>query len=294
MTFHPNMESHVEGVSPVDGLRWRAWSGMLADVWDVECRAGAHGQYVSPAPRLFVMLETESDAAIDLMVHPQAPQRMTFDRRNPMCFIPAGLPVWSSMGTLGHLRHLDIHLDVPALASRFGSRFDLAALNAASFSFRDERVLALARLIALECCEPGDLDALYADSLAAALLTALGKVSREPENPASGLAPRRLNRVLDHMSRNCSRNLSLAELAAVAGLSTSHFAQAFKASMGMPPHRWQMAQRIERVKALLEEGHVSVTDAALAAGFADQSHLTRAFRRFEGTTPGAWLRQRLG
>lgn len=290
MPFHPNMDSKVHGVKPIKDLNWRAWPGLLADVWDVECCAGAHGQYVSKAPRLFLLLDADGTTDIDLMMQPDGRERVTLSSRNPMCFIPAGVPIWSSISKSGRLKHLDLHLDVQALTERFGTRFNLPALEETNFGFNDDRIMSLARLIAAECCEPSDLDSLYGDSIVAGLLTVLGNVQREISGSMSGLTPRRLNKVLEHIDQNHARNIALQELADIAGLSCSYFSHAFKASMGLPPHRWQMQRRIETVKSLLETDGMSVIDAALATGFSDQSHLTRAFRRFEGTTPAAWLR----
>ncbi len=286
------MTSHVHGVKPLQELSWRAWPGVLADVWNVECAAGAHGNYVSRAPRLFVLLETDDRASIELTVDPGSGDRVLVGPDNPMCFIPAGVPLWSTMARKGRLRHLDLHLDVDVLSDRFKDRLDLSALQEPQLTFQDERVMMLARLLALECTSPSALDELYADSLVTAMLTVLGNVVRMPKLENSGLSPRALKRVLAHIDANCTRNISLQELADLAGLSPSYFSQAFKKSVGMPPHRWQMSRRVETVKSLLEAGATSLPDAAIAAGFSDQSHLTRVFRQFEGTTPAAWQRRR--
>lgn len=80
----------------------------------------------------------------------------------------------------------------------------------------------------------------------------------------------------------------LAELAELAGLSPHHFSRVFKAATGLPPHRYQMQQAVERAKALLCKG-ASICQAALEAGFADQSHFSRRFREFTGATPRQYL-----
>jgi len=76
----------------------------------------------------------------------------------------------------------------------------------------------------------------------------------------------------------------LDELAHLAGLSPHHFLRVFKAATGLPPHAYQMQQAIEHAKALLTEG-LPISQAALDAGFADQSHFSRCFRQFTGATP---------
>jgi AraC family transcriptional regulator len=87
-------------------------------------------------------------------------------------------------------------------------------------------------------------------------------------------------------------DIPVAELANRCGLSRSHFARAFKASMGVPPHRWLMRHRIERCQELLASSNESIAEIALHCGFADQSHLTRVFHAVTGLSPAAWRRQR--
>ncbi len=108
-----------------------------------------------------------------------------------------------------------------------------------------------------------------------------------------GLAPHQLRRVQEFLQDHLTEDVSLSDAAAVAGLSTSYFARAFRQATGMPPHQWVIQQRLERAKCLLELSGLSLAEVALQAGFADQSHFTSAFRRATGTTPGHWRRSRL-
>lgn len=80
---------------------------------------------------------------------------------------------------------------------------------------------------------------------------------------------------------------SLAALADTAGLSRYQLLRRFARAYGMPPHAWLLQQRAERARGLIRDGH-GLAPAALAAGFADQSHMTRVFARQFGFTPGAW------
>jgi hypothetical protein len=56
------------------------------------------------------------------------------------------------------------------------------------------------------------------------------------------------------------------------------------------PHNWLLSYRIEVAKVKLRDGRSSLSEVALACGFADQSHLTRVFTRIVGISPGAWRR----
>ena len=111
------------------------------------------------------------------------------------------------------------------------------------------------------------------------------------ENYQSRLAPWQLKRVTAFIHANLAETLQLCDLAALSGLSPSHFGRAFKGSTGLPPHRWHLNQRIERARAMLADAEASLADVACATGFADQSHFTRVFSRTVGMSPGAWRRQ---
>lgn len=287
------MQSRIEGVTIVGDLQWRAWPGFIADVWEVECASMAHGEYVSQAPRLFMILDVDETTTIDLMSSPAGETRVALGSSSPLCYVPAGMPIWSRLQGGGRLRHLDLHLDVHALETRFPENMDWTALETPRLSISDKRLMALGQLIALECTEESTLHDLYAESLVTALLAIIGNVERFPAESRGRLAPRQWRRVSDFLEENCARNVTLQELADLVGLSPSYFSQAFKATTGVPPHRWQLQKRIERAKSMLETTNMSLTEAAVAAGFSDQAHLTRMFRRFAGTTPAAWLRTRM-
>ena len=82
--------------------------------------------------------------------------------------------------------------------------------------------------------------------------------------------------------------VTLDELAAAAGLSRFHLLRSFVRRFGIPPHAYQNHVRVERARALLVRG-VPPSVAAVDVGFADQSHLTRHFKRIHGVAPGAYV-----
>jgi AraC-like DNA-binding protein len=83
--------------------------------------------------------------------------------------------------------------------------------------------------------------------------------------------------------------VTLAELAAHAGLSRFELARTFRAQVGLPPHAFQLDLRIARARTLLAAGDPPAAVAA-ACGFCDQAHLTRVFKRAVGVTPGRYAR----
>lgn len=105
-----------------------------------------------------------------------------------------------------------------------------------------------------------------------------------------GLAPWQLRRAQDRLRAELGDTPSLQTVAAECGLSVSHFARAFRQSLGVSPHAWLVRQRIARAKILMRGRGPSLAEIALACGFADQSHFTRVFVREEGMSPGRWRR----
>ena len=86
--------------------------------------------------------------------------------------------------------------------------------------------------------------------------------------------------------------LTLNQLAGECDLSPRHFARAFQTQFGMSPHIYHMRLRIDALKrALQASSDKSLSELSVEFGFADQSHMSRVFSRFEGIPPAAWLRQ---
>jgi AraC-like DNA-binding protein len=83
--------------------------------------------------------------------------------------------------------------------------------------------------------------------------------------------------------------LTLAELSEAAGLSRFHALRQFRARFGLPPHAYLQQLRVRRARALILAGD-ALAETAFAVGFADQAHMTRAFRRTLGYTPGVLSR----
>jgi len=153
--------------------------------------------------------------------------------------------------------------------------------------------LGEALLPALE--RPGEIGAMYADHLLLATHTyfavAFGGMHLPEQGRRGGLAPWQLRCATELMIARLGEDMSLSEPAGACGLSSGYFARAFRQSMGMPPHRWLLLQRVLYAKSLLRDADRSLTDIAATCGFADQSHFTRVFTSVVGASPGAWRKQ---
>ncbi|WP_370675986.1 helix-turn-helix domain-containing protein [Pleomorphomonas sp. PLEO] len=287
--FRPQMVSSISGITIRNDLRWRAWSGCVADLWDVRCEAGASGTYVSQAPRLFVLLGEIGDGGIDIRDAVGRQHRLDDERR--FCFVPAGYPIEGFIDRLDELRHLDLHFDIGALAAQSGGRIHPCQFLSPRIGFSAPSLSALASLIASDCAE-SRRDDLYGESLVLAMLADLLDLRQVAgPQPDTGLSRWQMNRVIDHMRANVARNVSLAELAALVGLSPDHFGVAFRMAVGKTPHQFLLYCRVEAAKDILVREEASLSAIAIDTGFSDQAHFTRVFRRLTGQTPALWRRE---
>ena len=106
-----------------------------------------------------------------------------------------------------------------------------------------------------------------------------------PASYKGGLSPYRLKRVLDYIGDKLETNISLTDLATIAGMSPHYFCELFKQSVGRSQHNYVLMQRIERAKQLLRSPKRTIIEAGLDVGFQNPSHFARMFRKLEGTTP---------
>lgn len=110
-----------------------------------------------------------------------------------------------------------------------------------------------------------------------------------PPASTSHITSDRLDRARDYVQAHAFGRIALADVARECGVSPQHLSARFRARFGVPVHRFQTLLRLDRARRLLAAG-ASAGDAAAACGLSDQSHLTRHFRRYLGTTPGRYGR----
>ncbi|WP_163349200.1 AraC family transcriptional regulator [Desulfovibrio sp. JC010] len=99
-----------------------------------------------------------------------------------------------------------------------------------------------------------------------------------------GSEDKRVDMVIDYLHANIDGNLSLAELADLAGCTEFHLIRIFRSHKGLPPHSFLIQLRLEKARRLLA-ANSNIADTAIQCGFSDQSHLTRLFKNRYGLTP---------
>jgi AraC-like DNA-binding protein len=172
----------------------------------------------------------------------------------------------------------------------------VGGLRATSLAAQDPVLQGLALSLLPALREPDAAPTLFVDSVALAfhahVARAYGDFRERGSSAGAGLAPWQLRRARAFIEEHLGGDPSISDVARECRVSASHFARAFRQTVGMPPHQWLTKKRIERAKDLLLEGDIPLVQIALACGFVDQSHLTRAFARSEGYGPGKWRRIR--
>ena len=270
--------------------RRAAWGNASASLMEIRCNGPIRHNCSSQSSRLLVMLEEVGDR-LEWRTDPKAPSLKT-SSPNQMAFAPAGTSIWEHSDHIRYLRHITISFQRPTLPELIEDR-GAGDVTEPRMMFFDARLFHLAKLFEAEILE-NTLDTLYGDSLAVALAAALSRTGRSEaiSKRKGGLTRNQMSRVAEVMEARFSEPLRLRELAELTQLSQSYFCRAFKASFGMPPHRWHLEIRIRKAREQLLEGKLGLVDIALHAGFSDQAHFTRVFSRVAGTSPGSWRRQR--
>jgi AraC-like DNA-binding protein len=125
--------------------------------------------------------------------------------------------------------------------------------------------------------------------LTGALVLLIGRHAAPPQaarHPGREPGAVRLSR--RYLEEHAGEDVTLLALARFAGLSAFHLCRVFREAVGMTPHAYQTQIRVRRAKSLLAAG-MPIALAAAEAGFYDQSHLTRHFKRIVGLTPGRYV-----
>lgn len=209
--------------------------------------------------------------------------------RGSVCVVPSGLPYSARVSDASE--HLAMfvspdHLNRIAYESNLPVHGQVVERCAAG----DPVISQVAMALLAEMDGQGIGGRLYAESLTNVLAIHMLRHYTATDGAAAmrstgGLTGKKLKRVTDFIADNYERDLSLAELAGVAGISTFHFAREFKRATGTSPHQHLINYRVERAKTMLADEDLPLVEIGFRSGFSHQSHFTRLFRRLTGTTP---------
>lgn len=181
-----------------------------------------------------------------------------------------------------------------ALADRAGFDLghDLGAVHSAPFN--SKRLDFLCGSLWRETAQDAAHGGLMADALLTLITVELHRLSQRKTRDmqrTTKLDDAKLNTVFEYMQAYPNAKSSLADLAALVGLSEYHFLRCFRESTGTTPHQYLMERRIAEAQRLLATTKLSLADVAIDSGFSSQSHMSDVFRQKLGTSPGKWRKQ---
>ena len=216
-------------------------------------------------------------------------------RAGEVCLIPQGVDVhlaWENLDTVQ--TSLMVEFDA-ALFQTYSpeivtGRFLGGHLVPANFTTRPT-LSGLMRVLAREVDPAAARGRLFADAAIRLLALEIADTAwtvphrARPERP---VAPNdvRIARAIDYAEAMFASDISVADLAAVAGLSPSQFTRAFRAATGRTPYAFVLDRRLSEAARILATTDVPVAVVAVETGFIDQAHLTRMMRARYGRTPG--------
>lgn len=175
---------------------------------------------------------------------------------------PALIAAWAEGFGLGSTPHFKTPATDNAVLFDGFARFHAAQEAGASLLLRQTLLTRCVRMLFTRCCE-------------------------RPLCPVRQPGRAAIFRARDYLHEHWFENVTLDELARVAGVSRFHFLAAFEREFLLPPHAYQTSIRVEKVRLLLRAG---VPAAEIEAGFADQSHLIRHFKRVWKVTPAQYAK----
>ena len=149
----------------------------------------------------------------------------------------------------------------------------------------DSRLLEIAWRLREEIVAPDDVTPLAVDGLVREFMATAARVHGRA---GGGPAPKWFRTTRDHIHARFADRLSVGSLAEEAGVHPTHLARTFRTHCGMSLAGYIRRLRVEWAALQLRTTDIPLCDIAGQAGFADQSHLTRVFRRHMGVSPGRY------
>jgi AraC family transcriptional regulator len=266
----------------------RGWKNILVEQFheppgEAKCdRVSEHSIYLSLAPRPVSLLQIQGGKT-----------HTGLYAKGDISITPAKMPFfvrWDSDD-----QYLQICIASQFIQSIAGETTDINPDRLElipEFRTRDRQIETIAMMLLAELQQENVSSSLYIESLTNVLgvhlLRQYTNSQPIPKIYEGGLSKHQLIQVLDYINEHLDRDIKLANLAALLGMSQFHFSHLFKQSIGIAPYQYLLQQRLERAKQLLKQSDRSIMEIALDCGFNSHSHLSKQFRQFTGVTPKAY------
>lgn len=204
--------------------------------------------------------------------------------------VPAGMPTgWLVDGELDVVT-LSVSSEVLTNAP-YADQF-----NKMRFAFADPLGVALTRQILAELYAPHAEErrayvSAMVNALKAHILTGPSTPGNPAEIPVSDFSAYRIHKIMNAVLENPGASHSIEEMAAMAGVTDSHFCRVFKKATGITPHQYVMKARLDRAQEMLVQSDMTLGAISEVLGFVSQSHFSRAFRTYSGVSPRDYRHQ---
>lgn len=271
-----------------------SWGGVSVCEMDLRWPDGRARHEITCDQAVLWIVTEQVGGQYEHRTNPSEPLRSARPGARIMSLVPPGMELWGYAQSIRFVRSLRLTFDLERAGLALGDRRLGPAFTAPRLMFTSEPLWQMASLLSGECRKRSGIDSLYGESIATALCVELLRLGDAGNRQVmrGGLAPWQMRRITEYMEAHLGDTIQLSEFAQLAGMSRSHFSQAFRTTTGMPPHRWHLNARVRRAQELLLDTALPLADIALQTGFADQSHFTKSFQRQVGVSPGAWRRTR--
>lgn len=261
-------------------------------------RVGLYGWKTGPTKEVHIpktrelILSVHLGGARRVRVFTEQGLSHSFSKPGDVTLIPSGQAV--SYRTDGEVEFATLHFPMEASGASSDAVLDtLSDLRVCLFALHDDyAVSSVKTLMRASQCKNTDSNPYMAalfDALSWHIARIVQESAAEKVHLSSMLPPAIKGPDFDAVTRQIEKclaeKLSLQDLADVAGVSRSTFAEHFTKRFGCSPHRFIMQRRIEHAKALLRQGSLSVADIAYEVGFSGQSHFSSTFRALTGYAP---------
>lgn len=185
-------------------------------------------------------------------------------------------------GTENGLRYRILYLEPSLILDCLGG----AALPFVRDAVVSDRVFCATLLSALGPLDQ-ELDELFVSDFITQLTQSLARHAGQPAKPILKTAWRAVSLARDYLEENAERSVCSEELEAITGLDRYALSRHFRAAFATSPHRFLVMRRLQRARRMIEANE-PLAQIAIAAGFSDQSHFNRHFKKAFGVTPGRW------
>lgn len=185
-------------------------------------------------------------------------------------------------GTEDGLRYRMLYLEPSLMLDCLGGG-SLPFVRNAVVTDRDLHATLLSALGPLD----QQLDELFVIDFMTQLMQSLARHAGQPAKPVAKTAWRAASLARDYLEENVARIVRSDELEAITGLDRYALSRHFRATFSTSPHRFLLMRRLQRARRMIEADE-PLAQIAIAAGFSDQSHFNRHFKKAFGVTPGRW------